>query len=874
MKRTICSAVTIACATWAWAQLNITHLKVEQMTNPTTVDARHPRFSWTNEPKNSNEKGKRQTAYRIGVASTRQKAKARQFDVWDSQRQQSDASVLVPYSGRALRSGADYYWCVQTWDEHGVASAWSETASWGMGLLDRNDWKGQWIAPSRTTDTAPMLRKAFATAGNRIEQAKVFICGLGYFQLYVNDQRVGNDELVPGFTNFSHRPQLPHQSIALEDNFTGYRVLYLAYDVTDHLRKGKNAIGVLLGNGWARPPQDKPMAGYYCDPCLKCQLEITYADGSKQIVATDNTWRTLPSPIHYNSVYHGELYDARSETEGWAGPHLDDSQWEQVACVSGPTGELSAMTAPTDKIVEVRKPKSITRLEGSTARWEVDFGTEIAGWIRFKDIVGQQGDTLQVDYICESPQGTQRYVFSGKGKESYAPHFTWFTFSKAVISGIERLEEANLQAEAVNTDVAPDATFHSSNPLLDNILTIWKRSQLDNMHGCIASDCPHRERHPYTGDGQIACAMVMDHFDAAAFYNKWIRDVRDAQDKTTGYVPNGAPWQPGCGGGVPWGAAMNVMPWEYYVHYGDRQMLEQCYEPMKAQVGYMRTWLTHEGIMFQKRSNVGSQEPLYWLNLGDWCPPYQNPRDELVHTFYLWYCTHITAATASVLGKNQEARAYADMAEQTAAAFHRVFWNEQEHTYGDFGSNVFALCMGVPAERQQDVVNALRQEIEVTHKGHLHTGIMGTRFLFETLARFGMNQLAYEILNKTDFPSFGHWIAQGATTTWEQWDGGNSHNHPMFGGGLTWYASTLAGIHTDHNRPAYRHVTICPQLPDGLSHVDYSKHTPYGLLRSHITREDGLTRATFTIPVGTTATLVLPSGIRTIDQGTWTFTYR
>ena len=151
---------------------------------------------------------------------------------------------------------------------------------------------------------------------------------------------------------------------------------------------------------------------------------------------------------------------------------------------------------------------------------------------------------------------------------------------------------------------------------------------------------------------------------------------------------------------------------------------------------------------------------------------------------------------------------------------------------------------------------------------------MGTRFLFETLARFGMNQLAYEVLNKTDFPSFGHWIAQGATTTWEQWDGGNSHNHPMFGGGLTWYASTLAGIHTDHNRPAYRHVTICPQLPDGLSHVDYSKHTPYGLLRSHITREDGLTRATFTIPVGTTATLVLPSGIRTIDQGTWTFTYR
>lgn len=872
MKRHICyMTALLAHAVMAMGALRVTGLRVEHMTNPSTVDVTQPRFSWTNEVANTRVRGKRQTAYRIGVASSLQKALKGDFDVWDSHQQESEASVLVPYEGTPLRSGADYYWRVRTWDEKGEASAWSQVGHWGMGLIHPSDWKGSWIAPLHTTDNAPILRKGFRTAeGKKIQRAKVFVCGLGYFQLYCNGQRVGNDELVPGFTNFSHRPQLPQQGIALEDNFSGYRVLYLSYDVTKLMQRGGNAIAALLGNGWARP--SKPMAAYFCDPCLKCQIEITYTDGTVQTVATDETWRTHPSPIHENSIYHGELYDARSEVPGWASATTDDTAWAHAVQVQGPSGELTAMTAPTDKIVETLKPKSLTRLDDG--RWEVDFGTEIAGWIRFSGIEGERGDTLTVDYVSGSPQGNQRYVFSGNGRESYAPHFTWFTFSRARISGIRQLTPDQLQAEAVNTDVPVDASFNCSNPLINQILTIWRRSQLDNMHGCIASDCPHRERHPYTGDGQVACAMVMDHFDAAAFYNKWIRDVRDAQDKDTGYVPNSAPWQPGCGGGVPWGAAMNIMPWEFYLHYGDTRLLQECYGPMKRQVDYMRTWLTPEGTMFQQRTNVGATEPNYWLNLGDWCPPYENPRDDLVHTFYLWYCTHLTAQAARTLGHKEEAIDYTRMAEETAHAFHRTFWNEEEKTYGDFGANVFALQMGVPHERLQQVTDALRHEIEITHQGHLHTGIMGTRFLFETLARAGLNDVAYTILNQTDFPSFGHWLAQGATTTWEQWDGGNSHNHPMFGGGLTWIASTLAGIQTDCNQPAYRHITIQPQLPQGLTFAEYNKQTPYGTLRSRIERNGKQMRAILTIPVGVTATVRLPGGQQhTADQGTWTFTY-
>ncbi|MCF0196869.1 MAG: hypothetical protein HUK03_06515, partial [Bacteroidaceae bacterium] len=438
------------------------------------------------------------------------------------------------------------------------------------------------------------------------------------------------------------------------------------------------------------------------------------------------------------------------------------------------------------------------------------------------------GDTVRADFVCESPQEAERYVLKGAEAEDYAPRFTWYVFSRARITGLSHLTDDMLTAEAVNTDVAVDAEFETSNPLFNQINTIWRRSQLDNMHNGVASDCPHRERLPYTGDGQAAAETVMLNFDASAFYQKWIRDMHDSQNRETGYVPNGAPWQPRCGGGVAWGAAMNIIPWQYYVQYGDTRLLEETYFAMKEQVRWMLQWLTPRGTMFQKMKNHGTNEDCYWLNLGDWCPPGASPSDELVHTFYLWLCLDYTARAAEALGENEDNLRYRRQAEEVRNAFHQAFYDPTHHTYGDAGSNIYALRMGVPDECRKDVIATLRHEIMERNNGHINTGFLATKYFFETLTDNGLGDVAYTAMNQRDFPSYGWWLAQGATVTWEQWDGGNSHNHPMFGSGLTWFYRRLAGIEADELHPGYRRFFLRPYLHKGHERTHYAKQTPYG----------------------------------------------
>jgi alpha-L-rhamnosidase len=377
------------------------------------------------------------------------------------------------------------------------------------------------------------------------------------------------------------------------------------------------------------------------------------------------------------------------------------------------------------------------------------------------------------------------------------------------------------------------------------------------MHGGIASDCPHRERSGYTGDGQVACVTVMHNYDARNFYYKWIADMRDAQIKSTGYVPNGAPWQSGCGGGVAWGAAINIIPWEFYLQYGDVDILEDNYESMKGYMKYMKTWLTDEGTMYSKRTG-NDGEILKWFNLGEWAGTNAMPSDEFIHTFYFWYCADITSKVAEALGNKEETDIYTRLALQTKNAFHKKFYNAENGSYGNNGGNILALRMGVPNEQYTRVKEALKANIKA-NKGHLDTGIFGTRFFFEILAENGMNELAYEAMNKTTEPSFGYGLEQGATTTWEHWDGSNSQNHPMFGGGLVWFYRNLAGMQIDPDQPGYKHIIFKPQPVKGLDFVEYSNSTPYGkagIRWEHEAEELGME---ITVPVGSTASIYFPT---------------
>jgi len=854
--RFLCSAFVLMLPVFISAQLKVTHLTTEHMTNPSTVDELHPGLSWVNEVQNEKVRGEEQTAYRIVVASSAQKLEAGEFDLWDTGKVKDGHSTLIPYNGKPLASGQDCFWKVQTWNRKGKVSAWSEPACWGMGLLNPNDWKAQWISAGQEKG-APLFRKAFALKQG-VRGAKVFVTGGGYFELYMNGQRVGDDYLVPNITNYTTRKNLDKGYLALDPKFTAYRILYLAYDVTSMLHQGQNAIGAVLGDGFYRSTSGWVRS--FGEPCLLAQLEVTYEDGSKDIIATDGSWLTKPSPITMTGVYDGEIYDARLETAG-----CDEAGWKPVKMAQAPVGKLTAHTSPTDKICEVLKPIKFSR--NDNGEYEVEFEKEISGWLRLKDVQGEAGQKMEVKYICESPIGIEEYLFKGAGKETYAPRFTWYVFSKAIIKGVQNLSKEQVQAEAVNTDVRINSEFQTSNGLFNTINRIWQRSQMDNMHGCIASDCPHRERSPYTGDGQIAAAQVMLNFDAAAFYHKWLRDMRDAQNPETGYVPNSAPWQPGCGGGVAWGAAMNVIPWEYYLQYGDLKELEMNYQPMKDQVKHMLTWLTPEGTMFQQKLNQETKEIGYWFNLGDWVPPFEMPKDEIVHTFYLWLCAENTTMAAQVLKKTDEMAHFHQIAEKVKAAFHKKFYNVEEKTYGDFGPNILALWMGVPEERKADVVASLRKEIMETHDGHINTGFVTTKFFFETLSNSGLHDVAMTVMNKTDYPSYGNWVRQGATVTWERWDGEKSRNHPMFGGGLTWFSRHLAGVNVTKDGAGYRHFDVRPMPAEGLDSVYYSLQSPQGLVSSRVLSKGGkLRQLEVIVPVGSTATVFLPADAAALKE--------
>ncbi|MBN1464935.1 family 78 glycoside hydrolase catalytic domain, partial [candidate division KSB1 bacterium] len=781
-------------------------------------------------------------------------------------------SIRVEYNGKALASRQECWWQVRVWDRDDKVSKWSEPAFWRMGLLHADDWRAEWIGapwqgeealpkppggpdayPQQLPPPAPLLRKSFKI-DKEVVRAVAFVTGLGYFELYLNGEKVGDDELVPNQTNYGKRPELMDANIPLPDNFRAYKVMYLAYDIKDQLQPGENVIGSILGNGFYNAP--KFWTASYGSPRFLAQVHVTYADGKEQVIVSDTSWKAAKSAILLDLVYHGEFYDARLEKPGWCSPGFDDSKWQNVTERKAPFGKLVAHAAHPDKVTARLAPVSIEKKEDGV--FFVDFGVEISGRLRLNGVQGPAGHKIDIKYISNQYSGDNSYTCHGDGPESYASRFNWFVFSAVEIRNWPgELKPEQLTAEAVNTYIEESATFITSNPLFNDINKIWKRSQLDNMHGGIASDCPHRERSAYTGDGQIACVTVMHNFDARNFYHKWIGDMLDAQNPETGYVPNGAPWQPGCGGGVAWGAAICIMPWEFYLHYGALDMLEDNYQGMQGYVRYMQTWVDEDGIMFSQRPGKDGV-PLKWFNLGEWVPPGETVPDHMVHTFYFWRCADLTAQTALILNKPEEAEKYRQLAERTRRAFHKKYYDAEKGSYGDGGGNVFALKMGVPAEQYDRVVTALKESI-LANGGHLDTGICGTQFFFEVLSENGLHDLAYAAMNKRTEPSYGHWLELGATTSREQWSTGGSHNHPMFGGGLVWFYRKLVGMNADPERPGYRHIIFRPQPVEEMEHVTYINNTPYGKAGISWKNRDGLLSMDVTVPVGCEATVHVPA---------------
>jgi alpha-L-rhamnosidase len=832
-------------------ETRIDHLKCEYQSHPVGLDVLQPRLSWQIQ---SEQRAISQSGYRILVASTLEKLQHNEGDLWDSGQVHSNQSAHIPYSGAPLQSRQKVHWKVMIWDQDQKPVRWSAAESWEMALLQASDWQAKWIGRDESQDRseppAPLLRKAFSLSSS-IKQARLYISGLGYYEASLNGCRIGDHVHAPHHTNYDRRlseaiGDYPHGQM-------GQTVFYETYDVSDALKPGDNVLGVILGNGWYRQQDnlaDKQIQ--YDSPRLLAQLEVVYSNGEKQIIATDETWKTGKSPILHNGIYSGETYDARLEMPGWDQPGFKDADWPNAVVVRTPVGELHSQTYPPDRIIKVLPSRAMTVPDSGI--YQFDMGQMISGWARLT-ISGPAGSVVTLRFIEElGPTYGQidKYILK-EGKNIWEPRFTWHAFRYVQVQNPPQpLTIDAVQGCVVNTDVDSAGSFECSNPLFNKIIDNYRWTQLGNMHGGVPSDCPHRERRGYTGDGQISARAAIYSFDMSLFYTKWLNDIRDAQDHNTGHVPNVAPYEGG-GGGTAWGSAAVLLPWYMYLYYGDTRILHDYYDMMQHWTAYMTSQLDGKGLL----ANQG---------LGEWVPPDITAIPETyVNTCYYFHNLDIMSRIAALLGHTDDAKKYKAAMEQTRDVIHHHYLNSDRSSYsiGWQGADVFPLGFHItPDSLEAAVLGHLTNHMYTRCQGHFDTGILATPLLLELLSEHDQNELAYTLMNQRDYPSYGYMIEKGATTIWETWLGDQSHSHPMFGSVCQWFYDALAGISPDPDHPGFKHVLMQPHLVAGLDHVNASYPSPFGLIKSqwHFVHDDFVWD--ITLPANSSATVSLPASVQ------------
>lgn len=830
--------------------VSVANLSCEYLENPIGLDLTTPRLSWILHASANNIK---QSAYQILASTNRQLLQNDDFDLWNTGKVSNDQSIHIKYNGKKLESGMRIYWKVKIWDGNDQPTAWSKTAFWEMSLLNKTDWIAKWISTSKFRSSnslnlnAPYFRKDIHI-DKEIKSARIYVTGLGYYESYLNGRKIGDHVLSPNQTNYDKR-----YDVKLSDKRVGNMhtsVMYETFDIKPLLHKGENTVGILLGNGWyIQADRLEEASLWYDTPRTIAQIVVDYIDGERQTIITDSSWKTNSSPIIHNGLHTGEIYDARLEINGWNQPDFDNKSWINAIEVRAPEGRLKSQISPPDRVTKIITPTKITLLDNNIYRY--DLGQMISGWARIK-VKGSRGAKIKMRFIEDigpTYGQTDTYILKGDGEETWEPRFTWHAFRYVEVTSEQiEMKIENLKGVVVNTDVSGGGTFSSSNKLFNQILNNYQWTQLGNMHGGIPSDCPHRERRGYTGDGQIACASSIYNFDMAQFYTKWLEDIRESQNEKTGYVPNTAPFQDG-GGGTAWGSAYIIIPWNMYLFYGDKKILARHYEGMKHWVDYLQNELDENGILIDQ-------------GLGEWVPPeiVELP-PAFVNTCYYYYCTSLMTKIAGVLGKKEDASFFKSLNDDTKKVINTNFLNKEKSMYstGRQGADAFALGFGIVSETDKNsVFKHLTNHVLTKANLHFDTGILATPLLLDVLSDFGRGDLAYTLMNQRTFPSFGHMIENNATTIWETWRGDQSRSHPMFGSVTQWFYKYLSGIQTDIQNPGFKHIIIKPHPLYGLEFANTSYFSPYGKIKSNWHFDDDQFILDVSIPHNTTATVFLP----------------
>ncbi|GIZ09491.1 alpha-rhamnosidase [Flavobacterium sp. UMI-01] len=880
-------------------------LTCDAIANPTAIENKQPSLSWIIKTKGYN---KSQSAYQVLVASTEAKLNEKEADLWNSNQVKSSKSAYVKYTGKELQATQKYYWKVKIWDDKGESSNWSSVQTFQMGLLDKNNWgESKWISLNKDNRTSPhrfreyqigKMKEPEMVAGQaagyfrneistqkKIKNAQAYICGLGYYEWYINGKKVGDHVLDPAPSNYDKQ------------------AYYVHYDVTNAFKKGQNAIGIVLGNGFYgqdiswKSDKESEKSISYGPPAVRLLIKVTYEDGTKADFFTNENWKENTGPIVFNNIYGGDTYDARFELGNWNKTNYKDTNWGKAKVISPEVKKISAQQIPPIRKLKELTPQKI--FKGTNGNWIVDFGQNIAGWVKIK-VKGTKGQLIEItttealtqngkDIFPGSTDGgangmrqVYKYICKGEGLETWEPQFSYHGFRYAELKGITtKPDAAMIQAVLVATDIQEKGSFSCSEPLFNKMHSISKWTIVDNIHG-IPEDCPHREKCGWLGDAHAFCEYALYNYDMENFYKKYMEDIR------TQMIPVKANNNPEIKHKVPtmiapgkrtssiakldWGVATMYLPWYNYLYYGDDSIVKEYYEDMKDLTNYYLSFKDEKGIIQN--------------GMGDWCPPNW---DRLKNPGAM-ECDPIVSANAyfyDVLGimekfaKMNQDTAFEQKVKKEKEALFQAFNKEflatipstQFKWYGSQTATVMALQFGMVAESEMTaVLNGLEYDINVVKGGHHSTGIHGNRYIYTVLTKYGKADLAHQILTTPSFPSQTYIMNYGFTTwperqfNWDKMEGlTNSLNHPMHSGFSAYFFESLGGIKSTFEGAGYKTFTVNPVFPKNLTNTTVAVPTPYGMIHNSWKLTGSNFSMNLEVPFNTKAQLVLtPKELQTL----------
>ena len=998
------------------------HLQCESMENPLGIDVTKPRFSWWMQ---DDERGAKQSAYQIQVASSAETLKKGTADVWDSEKVESAGSVNVAYAGPELKSRIRYYWRVRVWNLDGKSSSYSATQWWEMGLLTKSEWKAQWISrdvpvtrrdeesgakwiwaanepakpvskshgfrfhftlgdvpreatlmitakenlvawingqevlkksehtlygpkvpwgrmrvakigqqlrkgeniiaaeaildPTDASDPgliamlrvetpdgkivrfisdgkwkvarvkggsewhgekfddsswanaavlpeeqqtklgrawpgqpAGLLRTTFQVT-KPVRAARIYSTALGSYQLRLNGQRLGDDVLAPGWTDYRKR------------------VVYQVHDVTAGLKEGVNALGAILGDGWYASGMTWLQTRYIYGPPpvrLLAQLEIEYADGTRDTVATDGSWKTTESAIEKSEIYDGEEYDARKEATGWDQPSFAAEHWESARVETAPDVPVVAQDFQPIRMEKVLAARTVTN--PAPGVYVFDLVQNMVGWARLH-VSGPRGSKITIRYAevlkpngevytenNRTAEATDRYTLSGNGQEVFEPHFTFHGFRYVELRGYPgEPSQAAVEGVVFHSDIPFSTKFESGN---DNVNQLWSNilwGQRGNFLS-VPTDCPQRdERLGWTGDAEVFWRTASYNQNLAAFSHKFTADLRDAQTTAgafTDYAPSATTGQEGAPG---WGDAGIIIPWTAYVQFSDRRILEENWSAMERWMDYIQKenpdliWRKNRGGDYGDWLAIGSKTPKTLIATAEWAND-----------------ASLMSQIAQKLGRPTDVQKYEQLRQKVRETFQKNFV-KADGTVGSGSQTCYVLALNFNLLDEKQRPAAVKKLVEdlKRHDWHLTTGFLGTPHLLAELSRSGHSDVAYRLLLNTSYPSWGYMVTHGATTMWERWNGDqmlkdpgmNSFNHYAYGAVGEWLYRFAAGIDADPDDPGFHHIVLHPQFDSTIGEVRGTYDSPYGPITSAWKFVPENISWDVTIPANTQASIYLPA---------------